>query len=57
MRQNIAKYMSLHTHVLFLTSWENASLFLLENRQNIKFGGVVRCESYLHFEFLFYVFI
>ena len=49
--------MSLHTHVLFLTSWENASLFLLENRQNIKFGGVVRCESYLHFEFVFYVFI
>ena len=32
------------------------SLFLLEDKQNVKFGGVVRCELYMHFECVFHVF-
>ena len=33
------------------------SLFLLEEKPNVKFGGVVRCELYLQFECVFRVFI
>ena len=43
--------------MLFLISWEIASLFLLEDKQNVKFGGVVQCELYLHFECVFHAFI
>ena len=35
--------------VLFLISWENVSMFLLEDKKNIKFRGVVQCELYMHF--------
>ena len=47
-------FISLWTHVLFLISWENVSLFLLEDKQNAKFWGVVQ---YMHFECVFHVFI
>ena len=50
-------FISLWTHVLFLISWENVSLFLLEDKQNAKFWGVVQCELYMHFEYVFHVFI
>ena len=42
---------------IILISWEIASLFFLEDKQNVKFGGVVRCELYLHFECVFHAFI
>ena len=32
------------------------SLFFLEDKQNVKFGGVVRGELYIHFECAFHVF-
>ena len=57
MRQNIARIISRLTHVLFLISCEIASLFLLKDKQNVKFGGVVRRELHLHFECVFHAFI
>ena len=54
---NIAMFISPWTHILFLISWENVSLFLLEDKQNVMFGGVVQYELYLHFECVFYIFI
>ena len=33
------------------------SLFLVKDKQNVKFGGVFRCELYLCFECVFHVFI
>ena len=38
---NIAMFISPWTHVLFLISWENVSLFLLEDKQNVMCVGVV----------------
>ena len=43
--------------MLFLINWEIASLFLLEDKQNFMFRGVVRCELCLHFECVFNAFI
>ena len=43
--------------MLFLISWEIVSLFLFEDKQNVKFRGVVWCELYLHFECVFHAFI
>ena len=36
---------------------ETVSLLLLEDKQNVKFGGVVRCELYMHYVCIFYVFV
>ena len=33
------------------------SLFFLEDKKNVKYGGVVQCELYMHFECVFHVFI
>ena len=41
----------------FLMSWEIVSLFLLEDKKNVKFRGVVRRELYMHFECAFHVFL
>ena len=31
------------------------SLLLLEDKQSVKFGGVARCELYMHYECIFHV--
>ena len=39
----------------FFFSWEIVSLLLLDDKQNVKFRGVVRCELYMHYECIFHV--
>ena len=45
------------TFVFSLISWVIVSLFLLEDKQNVNFGGVVLYELYMHFECAFHVFL
>ena len=50
-------YISMDPRFFFLIiSWEIVSLLMLKDKQNVKFGGVVRCELYMYYECISHVF-
>ena len=46
---------SLWILIFLLISWETVPLLLVEDKQNVKFRGVVRCELYMYSECISHV--
>ena len=45
-------YISINSRFIF-NKLGKCVFVLLKDKQNVKFGGVVRCELYLHFDYVF----